>query len=141
MISFVDNIFSYFTPLDKRLDTNKDVNGKGTLERFNECIGLDMDEVYPLVNDLLDNLYNPKTCFDRYVPYLESMLGFDIDKGLLYLFNTIAWRRVVVQHILHYYTIKGTRRGYEVLFNLIGISLGKLTGKLGSFKSTLSLYL
>jgi len=112
------------------LDNNKDLNGKGTLERFNECIGLDMDMIYPLVENLMDNLYNPKTCFDRYVPYLESMLGFSINNGLLYLFNTIQWRRIVVQNILHYYTIKGTKKGYEVLFNLIGISM-ELTESFG----------
>lgn len=122
-MNFQSTIFNYFTLSDKRLDTYKDSQEKGILERFNECVGNDMDKIAPMVDNMLENLYMPETCFDRYVPYLESMLGFDINKGLVYLFSAMAWRRKVLKHILRYYHIKGTKKGYQVLFQMLGVSM------------------
>lgn len=122
-MQFEFNIFKYFSKSDKRVDSNKDGNNKGTLERFNECIGADIDDLTPFIDSILDNLYNPETCFDRYVPYLESMTGFDIDKGLIYLYQDLDWRRRVLKHVFRYYNIKGTKKGYEVLFQLLGITM------------------
>jgi hypothetical protein len=125
---FVDKIFNYFSGEDKRTDTNKDVNEKGTLERYNESIGEDIDEnIKPLLDYLLANVCEPITCYDRYVPYIESELGYSQEVDILFLGSTIARRRQVVQKILRYYPIRGSRRGYEVLFNLLGITLVSLT--------------
>lgn len=122
-MQFEFNIFKYFTKSDKSLDTSKDINDKGTLERYNETIGADIDVLTPFIDNIIDNLYNPETCFDRYVPYLESMTGFDIDNGTLYLLPTLDWRRRVLKHIFRYYHIKGTKRGYEVLFTILGMTM------------------
>ena len=42
-MSFQSTIFALFGSAEKRLDTYKDSNNKGIMERFNECIGRDMD--------------------------------------------------------------------------------------------------
>lgn len=123
-MKFEFNIFpKFFTAHDKRTDVNKDVNGKGTLERFNEIIGQDLDlEVVPLMENLVENIYPPTTVWDRYIPYLESMFGFKNKTWNLYLSNSLPTRRTVLQVITRLHSIRGTRRGYEICFAMLGMS-------------------
>jgi hypothetical protein len=55
---FEQTIFSYFGGREKRLDVNKDANGKGTFERFNEVIGKDMDTIYFAIDALCKNTHD-----------------------------------------------------------------------------------
>lgn len=119
------NIFpKFFTSHDKRTDSNKDVNGKGTLERFTEIVGKDLDEnIMPLLDNLLLNIYPHDTAFDRYIPYLESMFGFKYTNWNLYLSSAISMRRNVLAVIHRLHSIRGSYRGYEVCFSMLGMTI------------------
>jgi len=121
-MKIIDIIFDFFTAEDKRNDPYKDENNKGIIERFNEVIAEDIDDnIISLVNNLIPNIHNPKECFNRYVPLLEQMMGFDYDKNLIYFYKSLEWRRRLLQGALNRYAIKGTKRGYSVLFSMLGM--------------------
>jgi hypothetical protein len=119
-INLKNTIFERFYSLfDKRQDPNKDVDGKGTLERYNEVIGQDVDDnVNPLIDYALDNLTVPATMYDRYIPYKEADLG----NIQLFLSFDPVMRKRIIKHWHRYVNIKGTIRCYEVLFAMLGIT-------------------
>lgn len=124
MIIWQDKLFSYFGGYDKRSDTNKDNTGAGLFERYNKIVGKSMDnEIYTLVGNLMKNIYDPETCFDRYVVYLESMMGFNQTPAVIYLSQNLTTRRNMLKKILKLYSIKGTKRCYSILFGMIGVSM------------------
>lgn len=117
-----DRMVEFFTATDKRTDINKDSSGKGTLERFNALVGEYIDdEIYPLVDSIMANLYDPNSNFDRFIPVLEEMVGFHYENRLIYFDNSTYWRRRLLQGALKRYSIKGTIRGYVVLFRMLGL--------------------
>jgi hypothetical protein len=124
MIQFETYIFpELFDPNDTANDINKDVDGKGTNERFNEAIGKAIDEdIMPYIDNLIPNIYNPDLCLDRYVVFLESMLGFNKELNALYVSSDLATRRKVLRKILKLYQIKGTTRAYYILFSWLGLT-------------------
>lgn len=120
MISIKQIIFGFFGSYEKRIDTNKDGAGKGTLERFNEAIGEEYDvEMQPLIDALMDNVQNPTACFERYIPLLE--LGSGNDR--LYLSSGYPIRRAIQHYILRYWQIKGTKKFLESLLSFIGFNV------------------
>jgi hypothetical protein len=125
MWSFEEGIFNrFYTVFDKRVDNNKDVNGKGTLERFNETIGKDLDEnIVPLIENLLEYIYEHETAYDRYVPYMESMFGFKRGNWNLYFTNDLTVRRKVLKYIQPWHNLRGTERLYHILFGMLGLTL------------------
>lgn len=120
MSDFLNKIFpKYFTTYEKRSDTNKDANGKGTLERFNETIGKDIDDnIHPLIDALLYNTIDHKTCMDRYVPFLENEFAVTVR-----ISNTLASRRAVLAVIQRLTTMKGTAEALRVLFGMMNLSV------------------
>ena len=71
-----DIIFKLFGAYDKRIDPNKDINDKGTLERFNETVADDYDaNLHPLMDNLLYNLTDPLRCQEKYLRILELGKG------------------------------------------------------------------
>jgi hypothetical protein len=83
-----DTIFSLFGSGEKRSDTYRDSNGKGVLERFNECIGKDMDfltveleSMAVRLNDIdkADFYMLTVICEGLGLPYQELYKGADID--------------------------------------------------------------
>lgn len=121
---FIDKLFDYFGAYDKRSDLNKDVNGRGIWERYNRAIGKSIDnECVTLIDNLMKNIYDPDTCFSRYVQYLESMLGYNKDLNTLYLSPAIPARRRMLKKILRLYQIKGTKRAYTLLFGMLGFGV------------------
>lgn len=107
-----DLIFTLYGGSDKALDTNKDVNGEGTLERFNKVMGKDYDDnIAPFIDNLLDNTLVPQTCLDEFITYLEEGLGLPI------LYQNEAFRRKLIKYAYRIYEIKGTLKSYQVLFN------------------------
>lgn len=125
MLKFEDIIFNeYFSKKDKREDINKDSEGKGTLERYNELMGVDLDTmVLPYVDNLLANRLVPETAVENAIPYLESERGFDPKNDTLYLGSSILMRRAVLRAIRRLYQVKGTIRGYEIPFGMLGMTL------------------
>lgn len=118
-----DRLFSFFGGYDKRSDTLKDINGFGIWERFNRAIGQSIDyELQGKVDDLIANIYDPETCLDRYVVYLESMMGYNQARNTLYVSPLLSKRRNVLKKILRFYQIKGTKKAYTLMLSMIGIS-------------------
>lgn len=110
-----DTIFGYFTRYEKDSDPYKDSMGKGTLERFNEMLAEDLDlRLLPLIKGILDNTIVPDTMLDKFIPYLESMLGLEP------LVDDLVTRRKILKNIVSIYKVKGTLRSYQILFRLLG---------------------
>lgn len=115
---FKDIIFEFFGYW-KNIDSNKDVDGKGTMERYNEIIGIDIDdEILPLVDNLVPYNTLPRAVLERLLIYLEKNVGSD-----LYLGSGIEMRRRVRQNIHDYYRIRGTLGAYHLMFGMLGYTI------------------
>lgn len=117
-------LFELFGSYDKLIDSYKDVNGQGIEERFQNTIGQSIeDELMGLINDFLPNTRDPQTLLVTLLPYAELLLGYDTKNRTLQLGTSVAWRRRVLAHMVRYYHIKGTKRCYELLFALMGLTV------------------
>ena len=125
-MAFIDKIFGFFGPFEKRQDSNKDNSGRGTLERYMRAFGDDLDtNVIPLIENLSPNLYEPEKMLTPLLDYQEDV------RGVLPLFNlkltaspTDAakneWmRRRILRSIDWLRAIKGTKKCYQLLLYLI----------------------
>lgn len=100
-------------------DSHKNSDGKGLLERFMQNFGEEIDEeLYPFLTDFLDNLLNPLLCDPKYLIHISFILGLPptIDN------NTATYRRILM-YAVQIYKLKGTKKSYQLLFNLIGINI------------------
>lgn len=105
-----------YDSFDVREDINK-IEGRGLNQRYNEMLAEDLDvNVVSLVNNLIDNTIIPSTAQEKFIPYLESLLG------LTKLVDSIAVRRKLLSNILSIYKVKGTLQSYEILFKSLGFS-------------------
>lgn len=118
MVNFKNYIFELFSSYDHQVDPNKDTDGKGTNQRYNEIVGNYIDEeLIKNIDNLVGNNLLPDTAYDRFLPYLEERLGVD-----LYIYNTLEWRRRVLKYIQKWYLIKGTVRSYKLMFSMLGFT-------------------
>ena len=116
MLIFENKIIDFFHQRFKNEDTYKDANDKGIFERYNEVIGNDIDEkVTPFIYNMHDNLLVPETVLDKMLPILEYGLGINLDMGE-------SNRRLVMQYITKFYHVKGTKKGYAILFEMLGFT-------------------
>lgn len=112
-------IFKLFSNYDKTNDTYIDSTGKGFLERFNLVVANDFDtEIYPKIEYFFENVLNPVSAFEKYLPFLEGGVGNDV----LFLSANADVRRKIQKFILRLYQIKGTVKGYTHLFRLLGFN-------------------
>lgn len=119
MFSIKAKIFSYFGVFDKVNDINKDANDKGTHERFTEIYAGYLDtEILPLIDNLAANNLDNATVLVKYLPYREYEKGVDFT-----LYPTEVWRRRVLKNIQRWHEIKGTKRGYKAMFNVLGLTM------------------
>jgi len=115
--SLKDIIFKLFGRRYKRTDSNKDAFGKGTYERYHESIGEDFDEnELLLIDNLVANLVDPQTAFDRFIPSLEQMVGMDLPL----LGDDIDKRRKLIQFANSLYNLKGTPRLIRIMIKWLG---------------------
>ena len=116
MYSLKENIFNFFSRFEKKADPYKDSEGKGTNQRYHEMLAEDMDsELIPLIVDILDNTLVPDTLKDKYIPYIEDMLGFPVlDEDL----NT---RRLFIKNAIDIYSVKGTIASYRLVLGILGL--------------------
>lgn len=125
-----NKIFKLFGPYEKRIDSNKDANGKGTLERYSEAIGNEIDvNLVPLIENLVQNIYDPERLFTRFLDYQEDTRGV---LPLSFFRNATdpnaqaqtEWmRRRILRHIDKLHLIRGTKRCYEILIRLFDPSI------------------
>lgn len=111
-------IFGFFGRDIKIRDSYKDASGKGLLERYNEVMGLEYDEYYSAyLDNLIDNTLIPETVFESFIPYLEEMFG-----GIAFTGTDFNTRRKILKFALRLYETKGTKKGYDLIYRLLGFS-------------------
>lgn len=118
-----DRIFSLFGRYESENDTNKDLlttpefTGKGTQQRFQELCAKEFDaEFRPKYNELYDKTLDIENINVDFLQYWECELGLD--------FMGVASddiRKKVIRSSVYLVGKKGTKRGFEVFFNMIGI--------------------
>jgi hypothetical protein len=110
-------IFNFFGLRDKTQDVNPDVNGRGLHQRFIELLAGDLDDnELTLINMLVENTGNPLTCFEIFIPYREGTFGTPTMSADIYI------RRKIISMIKTVNQRKGSKWGYIILFNMIGIT-------------------
>ena len=129
MFSLKDTIFDFFGVQDKQNDIEKDNDNRGSFERYNRSLGEDYDEnVEPLIENFVANTIDPLTADERFVPFLEAMLG-----NPARVKDDIATRRKMASIATRIYQVKGTVLSYEILFKLLGYDSITITEHIESF--------
>lgn len=131
-MAFKNKIFGLFGSYEKIIDSNKDVTGKGSFERYMEAYGDDIDtNIIALIENLTQNLIDPELSFARFLDYHEAVRGvlpLDFTRGEAVSQAENEWmRRRVLRHIEKLVQIKGTRKVYDVLFRLIAPTITVIT--------------
>lgn len=115
---FKDFIFQRLPSYFKRYDTNKDVNGKGTLERYLEIFGEELDEeIIPLLENHL-SIVDSQNCSEEFLIHISDTLGNPPDINL-----DLQQYRNILSFIVSHYKLKGTVKGYEFFFNLLNFDI------------------
>lgn len=119
MATIKDKIFPLFGAYDSRIDVNKDSNGKGTLERYNEALAEEYDEDFEtLVTTIYENVKNPKSGYAKYLSSLE------LGKGNDYILpHTLPIRRDIQLYLKKYWQIKGTAAFLNAILGLGGFAV------------------
>jgi len=148
---FRDFFFSLLPSYFKDNDNYKDLNNEGLLERYLRIYGMEIDEnIYPFITNFLDIIYLgagntlskppvilsesgdgllesgdilvysfPKTITDdKFLQYLAYNLGSPVDVN-----GMAETYRKIVNYAVAIYKVKGTKKSYELLFNLLGLKV------------------
>lgn len=147
---FRDYLFSLLPSYFKDNDSYVDPKGEGLLERYLRLFGDEIDEgIYPFITNFLDIIYGgastsgtgpvilsesdegltesgdiliwsyPQTITDdKFLPYIAYYLGSPVDVN-----GMAETYRKIVNYAVAIYKVKGTRKSYELLFNLLGLKV------------------
>lgn len=110
----------FFTDSDTIRDSLKDPlqDNKGFMQRYVEVSGEYYDDYLgPLLDNFVTNTVDPIQNLAEFLQYLEAQYGADA----LQIGTLEALRRNVNKYILKMVTRKGTHRGFEVPFSMIGL--------------------
>ena len=122
MFKLKEVIFDYFGRRDRINDINKDADNKGLHQRFNELLAGDLDDnELLLINLLVENTRNPFTLLEQFLPYREQEFGMPLFTSNLYT------RRKFAAYIRELNRRKGTKLGYELMFQLLGFDSATIT--------------
>lgn len=127
MFSLKNTIFEkYFGEIFHVNDPYKDNDGKGTLQRFTETLAEEWDEevVNNLIN-MIDYTLVPQTVKDKFIPYLEKLVGLPV------VSSDLAIRRRILERAMEIFRTKGTIRSYQLIFRALGFDDVELV--LGNF--------
>lgn len=118
MGNFSESIFNLFPPFFRDNDSYKDGNGKGLLQRYLEALGKELDlEVLNKVPKIQD-LVNADFVASKHLVHLADVLGNPPDT-----FGDELKYRKLLKYICYINKHKGTVRGYELLFNILGVEV------------------
>ncbi len=131
---FKDKIFSLLGPNEKRTDSNKNSSGKGTLERYMSAFGDDIDtNIVPLIENLVQNTTDIELMFTRFLDVQEETRGvlpLSFSRGSSDEEERIKdeWmRRRLLLHIEKILAVRGTKKGFQLLFRLIDSTITVIT--------------
>jgi phage tail-like protein len=111
-------LFNRFPYRYKEQDTNKDVNGEGTFERYLKNFEDEIDEeIYPFIRDFM-NIFDVMTVDKKYLPYISYYLGEPPSAN-----GDIDIYRKILAYAVRIYKIKGTKESYRLLFSLYGLDV------------------
>jgi len=115
---FFDKLPSIF----KRRDTNKDADplqlDRGTLERYLEIFGDELDlQVSDDIDDYLD-IINPLISDSKFLNLNAYQVGNPPD-----IFQNEVLYRALLSNILAIYKVKGTFLSYEIFFKIMGFNV------------------
>jgi len=129
MFSVKEIIYSFFGNYFNEKDSNKDSNGKGTLERYNEIVGEDIDDVIiQHIEDMVKDNLDPQEMLSQFLSLRESSLGIDLT-----YFSTEKWRRKTIKYFPKWVRMKGTREGLDLMFGILGITVNSVTLSTSTF--------
>lgn len=115
MAFFETWLFSQFPSRYKKLDSYKDANNQGLLERFLKAHGMELDENFIPFIEQLGTILSVKDCDNKFLPLLGSTLG-----GLPVIDNLPATYRRILGSAIEIYKSKGTVYSFTLLFNILG---------------------
>lgn len=102
----------------KERDTNKDTNGQGTLERYLESFGMEIDEeLIPQIENFVD-IIDPTGADSSFLSHIAYTLGRPPD-----FFDDEAEYRKLLLTVATIYKWRGTIKSYEAMFGLFGLSI------------------
>lgn len=102
----------------RKIDSYKDNDNRGLLERYTEVFGEYMQELEVFSDNWLKNTKDIDHCFKEYLPLIAHDLGTPPN-----IFGTEDGFRKLLKNIVSIYKIKGTLHSYEVLFMYLGFQV------------------
>ena len=123
MFILKDVIFSYFGRTEAVRDSNKDGDGKGTVQRMNEAYAEDFDtNVLTPTQELVQNTIDPRTCSSGFLPYLQFI------PGVPYIDTDEAMNRKLVKYSEKFAGIRGTKLALRTIYlNFMGMLTFSIT--------------
>ena len=115
---FKNYFFNLLPTYFHKSDSNKNSDKEGTLNRYLQVLGEDVDaEVVPYIEDFI-NLLDIETTPSQFINYISYTLGNPPD-----IFKDEALYRKVLRYVLNIYKIKGTKESYELYFSMLGFNV------------------
>jgi hypothetical protein len=115
---FANYIFSLFPEFYKDNDSYKDINGEGLLERYTQIFGEEIDEKIIVFAEEFTKNVDMFECDAKFLNHIAYALGNPPDV----LSDEDKYRKLL-SYIVSVYKIKGTKRSYELLFNILGYNV------------------
>lgn len=112
----------FYTIFDKLSDPNKDLNGKGTQERYTETWGSIIDGTLPYVDNIGRDVIEAPYRLDSLVPYGEKAQGY-LEDWIWFFEEPMSFRKRLSAIMGKLYAIRSTIKAYEVMFAWLGMSV------------------
>jgi hypothetical protein len=118
IFKFKDWLFRQLPEKLQEIDSNKNPNGEGTLQRYLQAMNVEFDDNMVDFIEKFPDILDITTIPDSLLPFLGYNLGSppDID-------GTPTTYRKLLSYIVTIYKIKGTVCCYQLLFNLLGLGV------------------
>ena len=117
-------IWDLFGNRDDLTDLLKDNNARGLNQRFQELLAGDMDDnVINLINNLVAFTRDPTDMQDRFIPYLENVVG-----GLPRVETTTLSRKKNIALAVRLISRRGLFSGFEIGLRMIGFDSVVIAG-------------
>lgn len=118
---FKDWFFRQFPDYHQVEDSYKDVKGEGLLQRYLRTYGVELDEQFmPYIDNFID-LIDTQLTPNKYLPLLAYILGSPPSPDG----DPVLYRKILA-YIVSIYKVKGTKRSFELFFNLMGLRINLL---------------
>lgn len=99
-------------------DTYPDIQGEGLFQRYMALFGESLDyEQARHIDDYLD-IIDASITEEKYLTHLSDVLGNPPD-----VFKSVEQYRNLLSYITNVYKVKGTKRGYELFFYILGFTI------------------